>query len=177
LYACLPHGHEFRVDDKRPESERDKPDCFLRDARTGRRFAVELTSVYASDRSVPDEHMPGFEEENGPLFEETPYDPAQIELYKSRLLEKAQEKQAKAKDYNLASCPLMLSVYVNDYCVIYISAEDWVQFIGADADKSRALTRFSEIVFWPFPAEDGAGPKVVSYIPSQHRVTIGECPT
>jgi hypothetical protein len=52
-YVRLPHRRRLEVVERR-----EKPDFFLRDLATGEHLGVELTSVYLSDRSVPDQHIP-----------------------------------------------------------------------------------------------------------------------
>ena len=58
----LPQPKVFEIIEKR-----EKPDYFIKDINANECFGVELTSVYLSDRSVPDEHIKTIDQ--GVLFE------------------------------------------------------------------------------------------------------------
>jgi|Deesub1362A_J573_1020465.scaffolds.fasta_scaffold00087_19 hypothetical protein len=139
-YKRLPHGRNFEIVKKS-----EKPDYILRDINSNEHFGVELTSVYLSDRSVPDVHM--IRQENGPV--PIPYDPAEVEQYKRQLLESITEKINKAATYYDTSFPLILSVYVNEYIRVHIDKDDWQSFVKENEQVFDQMSPFCEIVFWP----------------------------
>ncbi len=122
------------------EVSREKPDYWLREPKTGP-IAVELTSVYSSDRSVPDRHIPH-------SLLHIPDDPSAIEAYKSRLVSAVAGKLAKARSGYDLTRPLVLSVYVNEYEAIYLEPIDFAQMVRENDKVFRSMTPFSEIVFW-----------------------------
>lgn len=125
------------------ESKREKPDYFLKDPLTDEIIGVELTSVYLSDRSVPDEHM-----KVRPTGTEIPYEPQAIEDYKERILEKIEEKVQKAQKGYDTTHRLILAIYPNEYLVIHIDPEDWARFVEENNCFFDNISPFSEVVLW-----------------------------
>ncbi len=117
---------------------------------TGDRFGVELTAVYLSDRSVPDEHIPP---RPAHLFTTgIPYVEAEVDQYKQQLLEAVANKVAKAKDGYDLSHPLILSVYVNEYRAIFLDdLSEWEQLVRDNESLFDNCHPFGEIVFWSLP--------------------------
>lgn len=137
-YKILPHGRELEV-----LTKREKPDYFVSDAESGEIFGVELTSVYLSDRSVPDEHIPPI---TGPTS--IPYSPSEILQYGARIVGAVIGKVNKAqKDYDL-SHPLLLSIYVNDHRSIFMEENDWEDIVKANEHIFDSMHPFSEVVLW-----------------------------
>jgi hypothetical protein len=144
-YARLPHQRELDIVERR-----EMPDYFMKDIATGERFGVELTSVYLSDRSVPDEHhLP----RPAHLFTTgIPYVEAELNQYKHRLLETIAGKVTKAKDGYDLSYPLILSIYVNEYRAIFLNElSEWKQLVRDNESLFDNCYPFSEIVFWGLP--------------------------
>ncbi len=61
-YKRLPSRIEFIVIEKR-----EKPDYFVKDKNKEEYYGVELTSVYLSDTSVRDNHIPTLNEKGIPI--------------------------------------------------------------------------------------------------------------
>jgi hypothetical protein len=144
-YARLPHHRKLDIVERR-----EKPDYFLKDVATGGHFGVELTSVYLSDRSVPDEHIPP-----GPAHLFTTgisYVEAELDQYKHRLLQAIADKVTKARNGYDLSYPLILSIYVNEYRAIFLDElSEWEQLVRDNESLFDNCYPFSEIVFWSLP--------------------------
>jgi hypothetical protein len=124
----------------------------VKDVATRERFGVELTSVYLTDRSVPDEHIPP---RPAHLFTSgIPYDEVELGRYKHRLLDAIADKVKKAKvGYDL-SYPLILSIYANEYRKIFLDELlEWEQLVRDNESLFDNCYPFSEIVFWNLPNE------------------------
>jgi hypothetical protein len=146
-YARLPHQRTLEIVERR-----EKPDYFVKDVATRERFGVELTSVYLTDRSVPDEHIPP---RPAHLFTSgIPYDEVELGRYKHRLLDAIADKVKKAKvGYDL-SYPLILSIYANEYRKIFLDELlEWEQLVRDNESLFDNCYPFSEIVFWNLPNE------------------------
>ena len=116
-----------------------EPKFIIQDALTQQEIAVELTSVYLDDRSVPDVHMSNIKTNT------ISDDPVQIAKYLTRVEEQIVRK-AKLFSRQKNSMPLMLSVYANEYISILIEEEQW------DAIGKRVSVRmapFEMIIVWP----------------------------
>ena len=137
-YSKFPRGRIFLID-----SRQETPDYFLKDSITGEVYGVELTSVYKSDRSVPDEHMKPL---NG--WEEIPDDPISLAKHNKKLIETIKIKVKKARKHYDASHPLILAVYINEYIAIYMEESDWVELVEANQQVFDDMAPFSEIVLW-----------------------------
>ena len=144
-YARLPHNRKLDIVERR-----ERPDYFLKDVATGVHVGVELTSVYLSDRSVPDEHIPP---KPAHLFNTgIAYDETELEKYKRRLLGAVADKVTKARDGYDLSCPLILSIYVNEYRAIFLDElSEWEQLVRDNESLFDNCHPFSEIVFWNLP--------------------------
>lgn len=141
VYRRLPHGLNLEV-----VEERDKPDFFVEEVGGGRRFGVELTSVYLDDRSVPDAHMN--ESFNWLGLQ---YNLEQLALYEKRLAQAVGEKVAIARREYDTRYPLLLSVYVNEYISKFITKERWYK-LRQDYDEVFGNTApFIEVLFWNLP--------------------------
>jgi hypothetical protein len=144
-YARLPHARRLEVLERR-----EKPDFFVRDPSTGQQFGVELTSVYLSDRSVPDEHIPPIPSHLTTV--RIPHNETEVAEYKKRLVEAVSQKIVKAKTGYDLRYPLLLSVYVNEYRAIYLDTlEHWEDFVRENEAVFDGCSPFSEIVFWSLP--------------------------
>ncbi len=150
-YERLKHGRRFKIINKS-----EKPDYLVEDDESGERFGVELTSVYISDRSVPDEHKKDHED-----LVNIPEEIPELDEYKRRLIAAIDTKIKKAENYDRTN-PLILSIYVNEYCSIFLDdPEEWKDFIDSHSETiDRKDNYFSEIVFWSLPND-----MVVSVIP------------
>lgn len=144
-YARLPQRRKLEVVERR-----EKPDYFLKDVATGQLVGVELTSVYLTDRSVPDEHIPPI-----PAHFFTvgiPHDENQVTQYRARLIDAITAKVSKAQNgYNLRY-PLILSIYVNEYRAIFLDTPfHWKQLVREHESVFDNCHPFSEVVFWSLP--------------------------
>ena len=137
-YQMLPHGRKLQI-----KAKREQPDYLLEDLETGDYFGVELTSVYLSDRSVPDTHI---RKNNG--VKSIPHNLHNIQKYKQRLLKAIIEKTHKAKKGYDKTYPLILAVYVNEYDSIHMDTEDWEDLVLDNEYIFDEAVPFSEIVFW-----------------------------
>jgi hypothetical protein len=126
-------------------SRREKPDFVLKEMATGEEFGVELTSVYNSDRSVPDVHMVDIPA--GKLVE-MPYDEQEIHAYEERLISAIADKVRKARAGYDTSRPLILSVYINEYVSIYMGKPELDAFVRRHHSLFDRMAPFAEIVFW-----------------------------
>jgi hypothetical protein len=104
---------------------------------------VELTSAYSDDGSVDRQHK-------APAV--TPididFDPAAINQYQQRVLAKIVEKVRKAQKYE-RRCPLILSVYLNEYIAIYLDSRKWDAWVKQNESVFDNVQPFREVVLWP----------------------------
>ncbi len=138
----LPHGRNLVI-----ETKGERPDYILKDIDRGERLGVELTSVYLDAQSVPQKHR---KVHQGP--EPIPFDRSEIELYKSHLVDAVREKIKKAQSGYDISYPLVLSVYVNEYCSIYIEREEMEKLVADNSQLFDSMAPFCEVVFWNLPS-------------------------
>ena len=144
-YARLPQPRVLEVGERR-----EKPDYFMRDTATGEFFGVELTSVYLTDRSVPDEHIPPIPAHLTTLG--IPHNESEITQYKARLVQAVADKVAKAQSGYDLRYPLILSIYVNEYRAIFLDTRShWEQLVDDNKFVFDHCHPFSEIVFWSLP--------------------------
>lgn len=140
-YRRLPGSRQLEV-----IAKGKMPDYVVKDVRSGQEYGVELTSVYLDDRSVPDEHM---RDHIRPVS--IPYDEADLERYRTRLVGAIIAKICKArKDYDRAR-PLILAIYVNEYISIYLRERELEEFVRRYDGLFEAMTPFNEVVFWNLP--------------------------
>lgn len=125
------------------QSRGERPDYIVRDSKASESLGVELTSVYLSDRSVPDDHIAK------PDPFQIPYDKSAIGKYKDRLFQAICEKVKKANNGYDFESPLILSIYVNEYLSIYMEKEDWNSFARDHESFWHSISPFIEVVFWP----------------------------
>lgn len=152
-YCRLKHGRKFEIVEKQ-----EKPDYIVKDVMTGEHFGVELTSVYLSDRSVPDEHIPAMQRKG--VTAGNSYNEEEIKQYEIRIMEAIQSKVSKArKGYN-TTYPLILSIYVNEYRAIFMDTDDWKYLVERNKSIFDIVGPFNEIVFWSLANND-----VLSVIP------------
>jgi len=130
------------------KEKRERPDYLVMDPDSGRTIGVELTSVYSSDRSAPDQHK---QQLTSPQL--IPFDQGELEIYKRRLVEAIQGKVAKARaDYD-ASHGLILAVYVNEYISIHMEQDDWEGLVKDHEATFDEMAPFNEVVFWNLHSE------------------------
>jgi hypothetical protein len=146
-YEHLYKGQSFVIESR---GDRDKagPDFFIKNRDTGAILGVELTSVYSSDRSVPDVHM---KPKPSKEWVEILYDSHAIERYKDCILEKIREKVGKAKKNYETRYPLILAIYLNEYHSIYMDVEECEELVNHHQNVFNTVAPFSEIVFWNLP--------------------------
>jgi hypothetical protein len=137
-YAHLPASPQVSV-----ISKGEKPDYVVKDVNTSAEFGVELTSVYADDRSVPDVHM-----QHQPGIVDIPYNEEQLEKYKKRLVATVVDKICKARHGYDTKRPLILAVYVNEYVGIYLGKPELEALVRQYEAVFDAMTPFAEVVFW-----------------------------
>ena len=143
-YARLPEKRKFKA-----VSRGDKPDYVVSCVESGSEYGVELTSVYLSDRSVPDDHIPNLE---GPHeIVDLSFNSRDHDHYKVRLLEAIEAKIAKAKTGYDRSRPLILSIYVNEYTSLFLTQEELEQWVKSHQSVFDNMHPFSEIVLWSLP--------------------------
>lgn len=108
----------------------------------GRKIGVELTSVYLSDKSVPDCHMEG----NLSMF-----GPSQFKRnkYFLRVIKTIKEKVGKAREGYTLYENMILSVYINEYEDIFNSKEDWQEWAKANDQVLDDISPFTHILLWP----------------------------
>ena len=135
-YSRLKHGRNFRILERR-----ESPDYTLIDIETDELFCVELTSVYLSDRSVPDNHING-------VNNWINYSEEEIIKYLERIKNQIIVKIQKSKNYDLRD-PLILSIYVNEYISIHIERRNWENFEKSNENLFDNMSPICEIVFWP----------------------------
>jgi hypothetical protein len=143
-YSRLPKGKNFSITLKR-----EKPDYIVSCIETNIEYGIELTSVYLSDRSVPDQHIPGFE--GSYEIVEHPFSREDHERYKNRLLEAIQSKILKARTGYDCSKPLILSVYANEYTSLFFKQDELEKWVKANESIFDNMHPFSEIVLWNLP--------------------------
>ena len=140
-YRALDCARKFEVIEKR-----EGPDYIVRDVKTNEFFGVELTSLYLSDRSIPEEHIPLLNSEQG--TSSIPLNRDELDEYEGRIIETVKTKIAKArKGYDL-NYPLILSVYDNEYRSIFLRREDWQRIIDSNKKLFNDMYPFKEILFW-----------------------------
>jgi hypothetical protein len=137
-YKRLPHGKQFSI-----ESKGEKPDYILIDKSSGIKVGVELTSVYISDRSVPDEHIPSVE---GAVL--IPQDKEALATYKKRMVAAINNKIKKAKKDYCIIFPLILAIYINEYISIYLTSNDLESLVKENNNIFDNMFPFSEVVLW-----------------------------
>jgi len=143
-YARLPEKRKFRV-----KSRGERPDRVVRCVESGDEYGVELTSVYLTDRSVPDDHIPS--REGLPGHECLPFRREELEQYKLRLLQAIERKVRKARSGYDLSRPLILSIYINEYISIYLRQDELERWVKANESVFDGMYPFSEIVLWCLP--------------------------
>ena len=129
------------------ESKRECPDFLLRNLESGAFVAVELTSVYIADRSVPDTHMV---DEPGWVEMESPTEEDQLQYYE-RVARKVEEKITKARDHYCLDHPLYLALYVNEYMTWSFERADWQRLIEIHEPVFDAIAPFAAVVFTNVP--------------------------
>ena len=139
-YKSIPGGREFVIVERR-----EKPDYFVEDMTTGDCFGVELTSVYLTDQSVPDEHIPTLRNSIG---ENIPLVSSEMEQFNRRIVEAIKNKISKAKNGYDLRYPLILSLYVNEYRSIFMNRRHWEKTINENKEVFDFISPFSEIFFW-----------------------------
>ncbi|MCK9993817.1 MAG: hypothetical protein Dbin4_02337 [Alphaproteobacteria bacterium] len=143
-YKCLTDGRHLEIVEKS-----EKPDYVVQDKQSGKKYGVELTSVYLNDRSVPDEHIKKIE---GVVA--IPHNEVKLEKYKDRLVLAVIEKVCKArKGYNSIH-PLILAIYANEYIGIHLDKTAFEELEGKNKTVFDDITPFTEIVFWSFGSID-----------------------
>ncbi len=145
-YARLPGNRELEIVEKR-----EKPDYVVRDKHTKKEYGVELTSVYLSDNSVPDEHIPTLKKRIGNGID---LERGEIEKYKERVAEAVKSKIEKAKSGYDQSRPLILSVYINEYRAIFMDRKDWEEIVKKNESLFDAMSPFVEVVIWSLVNKD-----------------------
>jgi hypothetical protein len=126
----------------------ERPDYVLVSDQTKEKLGVELTSVYLSDKSVPDNHIPLFEG-----LKPNPCNPEEVERYQTRVLEAIKNKDEKARSGYSREYPLVLSVYINEYLGLHIEQEEWEEFFSENGFRVEA-TIFTAILLWPLPDDE-----------------------
>lgn len=146
-YLRLPNGRRLKVVEKR-----ERPDYIVRDISTKDYFGVELTSVYLSDRSVPDEHIPAMQQKG--VVEGTLFNQEELDQYEVQVVEAIRAKVAKAHEGYDTIYPLILSVYVNEYRAIFMDTDDWKYLVERNESIFDLMRPFSEVVFWSLANND-----------------------
>jgi len=141
-YKTIHPNTEFEI-----VKRREKPDYFVIDKRSSRKFGVKLTSVYYNDRSVPEEHIAPINLELTTVG--IPYNHHEVEEYKRRLIEAIKSKVKKARNnYDLAYL-LLLSIHVNKHRAIFIDTrQEWDKLVDDNEEVFDNMEPFKEIVFW-----------------------------
>ena len=137
-FQLVPPHHSLTI-----LSKGEKPDYIVRDQKSGLKFGVELTSVYLDDRSVPDAHIPDFDEKDP-----YPQDESQIPAYMARLADAVREKIKRAKSGYDLTRQLILSIYVNEYVSIFMTETDWRNLTRDFSAVFGNLHPFEQVVFW-----------------------------
>lgn len=131
------HGIRLNI-----QSKSERPDYLLQDKESSKLIAVELTSVYLSNYSVPLLHM-----RDG--IECIPFDEEKLLQYGKRLVDAVRTKIKKAQSGYDQSHPLYLSIYANEYIAIHMDERYWRNLIRKNSAVFSDLHPFCEIVFWP----------------------------
>ena len=134
--ARLPGAIEFEV-----VSKGEKPDYIVRDRNSGKKFGVELTSVYLNDRSVPDVHKKGADGD-------IQWDEKLMERYAKRLISAVIDKVCKARNGYDKSYPLILAIFMNEYISIYLRGAKLEEFVQKYKAVFESAHPFTEVVFW-----------------------------
>lgn len=137
-YKCLTDGRHLEIVEKS-----EKPDYVVQDKQSGKKYGVELTSVYLNDRSVPDEHM---KKVDGVIA--LPHDEADLEKYKQRIISAIIEKVCKARKAYDTTHPLILAIYVNEYIGIYLDKAHYEELEQRNKSVFDDIAPFTEVVFW-----------------------------
>jgi hypothetical protein len=124
------------------ESKRERPDYEVKELGSGRLIGVELTSVYVSNRSVPDRHI-------GPGNKWMPPNNEIRQTYFDRIIKAIMKKVALAKKgYDIYET-MVLSLYINEYEDIYNDESDWKKWAKENDDILNNISPFTHIIFWP----------------------------
>jgi hypothetical protein len=119
---------------------RERPDCEVRDVKTGQVFGLELTSVFLDDKRVESFRRDGIK---------IPYPTSGLlDIYQARLIQKVREKVEKARSGYEIYSRMMLSIYVADVIAIHLKfIEDWHNFHEYYRSDFENIQPFSEVVF------------------------------
>lgn len=132
-YRDLPHGSQLRIVRKR-----ERPDYELATDEK-RRVGLELTSVYRSDRSVPDEHLPRLNDRE--LYLPSPHQ-SEFDLLLDRTAERVREKVRSAQSFDRYP-HMILAVYHNDHQSIHLrGAAIWRGWALKHAELVDAISPF-----------------------------------
>lgn len=125
---------------------KDRPDYFIKDS-LGNMLGIELSSVYKDDKVVSTEHKPNHDE-NGLLeisWDSNTHQDVRNHYFK-RIFEKINDKIAKVKSSKYdTTCPIILSLYLNDYYIIHIDESEWKTFININNGYFYKINEFKEI--------------------------------
>lgn len=120
---------------------RERPDCEVRDVKTGQIFGLELTSVYLNKKRV--------EKYRRGQFKVPKRDPDLIEAYQARLLKAVREKVEKARSGYEIYPRMVLGIFVGDVVAIHLDHEaDWHRFCEKHRSDLEEVSPFSEVVFF-----------------------------
>ena len=127
--------------------KRERPDYEIFNGYDSGLIGVELSSVYISDRSVPDEHM----KRGWHMFEP---DPERIEEYLRRIEQAIKSKMAKAQTgYDLYQT-MILSLYINEFDSIFIEEEEWKSWEASNRSLIDDLTPFTHVLLHSLADDD-----------------------
>lgn len=142
-YQILPEAIAFEI-----VSKGEKPDYVLRNILSGAEVGVELTSVYLSDTSVPEEHIPSL---SGPAKSvELEFDRDTQDKYLTRISCAISTKIKKSAHYDL-SRPLILAVFLNEYATIFLQEEDLNAWAATNEALFDSMSPFREVVLHGLP--------------------------
>ena len=158
LFKKPPISREFRIIEDRTKQQ--GPDYFVEDVKTKEHFGIELTSVYSSDRSVPNEHMNSIK---SGIHDNS----VEIERYKKRIIEQVLIKISKAKKGYDLRYPLILSVYINEFISIHIDRNEFQLFLEDNEATFDSIDPFSGVFFWPIGSGNCAKPDFVLVTPNK----------
>ena len=134
-YRALEWGGEIEL-----VKWRERPDCEIRDVKTGQIFGLELTSAYLTDKRV--------ESYRRGLVKVPHQDSSLIEAYKLRLIEAVREKVEKAQHGYEIYPRMVLGIYVGDIIAIHLDQkDDWHRFYEQYRSDFEEISPFSEVVF------------------------------
>lgn len=119
------------------EDDRENPDFVCVDRDSGQLYGVEVTSVYRSDRSVPDQHIP-FNEGTSNTISAL----KDLNDYFQRVKESILGKISKAENYDKSN-QLILSIYLGEYA--FISNDDLIKFYNDNKDLFSDISPFQKI--------------------------------